>query len=320
MKNILVTGGAGFIGANLCRRLLQDNDTYVICIDNLYTGRKENIKELMQNPRFKFIKHDIVNEIDIEVDEIYNLACPASPPAYQKDAIQTTKTCVIGIMNMLELATKYNAKIMQFSTSEVYGEPMVHPQVENYRGNVSITGIRACYDEGKRCAETLCYDYNRQHGTRVKVIRIFNTYGPLMDKNDGRVVSNFINQALEGKDITIYGDGSQTRSFCYIDDLIEGIIRMMNTKDTFVGPINLGNPTEFSVKELAQIIIEETESESRIVYEDLPEDDPTQRRPDISLAYNNLDGWLPEVSIVKGLRKTINYYKNELEKSKCVNK
>ena len=309
MKRILVTGGAGFVGSNLCKRLLEDNNNYVICLDNLYTGRKINIEELMELDRFEFIEHDIVNPIDIKVDEIYNLACPASPPHYQKSPTYTTKICVLGVMNMLDLATKNDAKIMQFSTSEVYGDPKVHPQVEGYRGNVNPIGIRSCYDEGKRVGETLCFDYNREFGTKIKVIRIFNTYGPNMDPKDGRVVSNMIIQALRGDDITIYGDGSQTRSFCYVDDLVEGIIRMMASRDDFLGPVNLGNPGEFTIKELSNIILEMIDTKSKVVNKPLPSDDPTQRKPDISLAGKELNGWKPTVKLRQGLSNTIEYFK-----------
>lgn len=309
MKRILVTGGAGFIGSNLCERLVKENN-HVICVDNLYTGRMINIEELMDKPNFEFINHNIIDPLDIEnIDEIYNLACPASPPHYQKSPTYTTKTCVLGILNMLELARKNNAKIMQFSTSEVYGEPQVHPQPEGYRGNVNPIGIRSCYDEGKRCAETLCFDYHREFGVKIKVIRIFNTYGPKMDPDDGRVVSNFILQALKGEDITIYGGGSQTRSFCYVDDLVEGIIRMMNSPDEFMGPVNLGNPGEFTVKDLAEIVLDMTDSKSKTVYCDLPSDDPTQRKPDITLAKEKL-GWEPKVMLRDGLVKTIKYFRN----------
>ena len=288
MKRILVTGGAGFLGSNLCKRLIKEGN-HVICVDNLYTGRMVNIEELMDNPEFEFINHNIIEPLDIDnLDEIYNLACPASPPHYQKSPTYTTKTCVLGILNMLELATKNNAKIMQFSTSEVYGDPFVHPQVETYRGNVNPIGIRSCYDEGKRVAETLCFDYNREFGTRIKVIRIFNTYGPMMDPKDGRVVSNFIIQALKGEDITIYGDGSQTRSFCYVDDLIEGIVRMMASREDFLGPVNLGNPGEFTIRELAEIVLEMVDTKSKLVCMDLPKDDPTQRKPDITVAGREL--------------------------------
>lgn len=309
LKRILVTGGAGFVGSNLCKRLLEDENNYIICLDNLYTGRMCNVEELMSSNRFEFIEHDIVNPIDIKVDEIYNLACPASPPHYQKSPTFTTKTCVLGMINMLELATKNNAKIMQFSTSEVYGDPKVHPQVEEYRGNVNPIGIRSCYDEGKRVGETLCFDYNREFGTKIKVIRIFNTYGPNMDPLDGRVVSNMIIQALRGEEITIYGDGSQTRSFCYVDDLVEGIIRMMNSRDDFLGPVNLGNPGEFTIKELSEIIVEMIETDSKIINMPLPSDDPTQRRPDITLAGKELNGWKPNVSLREGLEPTIEYFK-----------
>ena len=297
MKRILVTGGAGFLGSNLCKRLIKEGN-HVICVDNLYTGRMVNIEELMDNPEFEFINHNIIEPLDIDnLDEIYNLACPASPPHYQKSPTYTTKTCVLGILNMLELATKNNAKIMQFSTSEVYGDPFVHPQVETYRGNVNPIGIRSCYDEGKRVAETLCFDYNREFGTRIKVIRIFNTYGPMMDPKDGRVVSNFIIQALKGEDITIYGDGSQTRSFCYVDDLIEGIVRMMASREDFLGPVNLGNPGEFTIRELAEIVLEMVDTKSKLVCMDLPKDDPTQRKPDITVAGRELNGWAPKISL-----------------------
>ena len=309
MKRILVTGGAGFVGSNLCKRLLEDEDNYVICVDNFYTGRKVNIEGLLESDRFEFIEHDIIEPLDIKCDEIYNLACPASPPHYQKSPTYTTKICVLGVMNMLELANKNNAKIMQFSTSEVYGDPEVHPQVEGYRGNVNPIGIRSCYDEGKRVGETLVFDYNREFGTKIKVIRIFNTYGPNMDPKDGRVVSNMIVQALKGEDITVYGDGSQTRSFCYVDDLVEGIIRMMASRDDFLGPVNLGNPGEFTVKELADIVLELTGSDSKVVNMPLPSDDPTKRRPDISLANQELNGWKPTVPLREGLKPTIEYFR-----------
>lgn len=309
MNRILVTGGAGFVGANLCERLVKESSNYVICLDNLFTGRIENISEMMRLPNFEFIEHDIIDPIDIEVNQIYNAACPASPPAYQKSPINTTKTCVFGIINMLELAKKYNATLLQFSTSEVYGEPEVHPQIETYRGNVNPIGIRSCYDEGKRCAEALCFDYHREYGVKIKVIRIFNTYGPKMDPEDGRVVSNFIIQALKGENITIYGDGTQTRSFQYIDDLIEGIYRMMNdSRDDFMGPVNLGNPEEFTMLELADKILKLTKSKSAIEYKDLPLDDPTRRRANIQLAYKELNGWKPEISLDKGLKKTVEYF------------
>lgn len=312
MKNILITGGAGFVGSNLCKRLLEEGN-HVICVDNLYTGRLVNIQALLDKPEFEFINHNIIDPLELNnIDEIYNLACPASPPHYQKSPTYTTKTCVLGMINMLDLATKNDAKIMQFSTSEVYGDPHVHPQVETYRGNVNPIGIRSCYDEGKRVAETLCFDYNREFGTRIKVIRIFNTYGPNMDPKDGRVVSNFIIQALKGEDITIYGDGSQTRSFCYVDDLIEGIVRMMATEDDFLGPVNLGNPGEFTVKELAEIVLEKIGGNSKLVYKDLPKDDPTQRKPDISVAKQHLKGWEPAIKLQEGLISTIEYF------SKCI--
>ena len=314
-KTILITGGTGFIGSNLCKRLMQDEDNRIICVDNNYTGSLNNVREFLNNPRFKFIEHDIIEPLDIEekIDEIYNLACPASPPAYQGErAIFTTKTCVFGAINMLELAKKNNAKILQSSTSEVYGEPLVHPQVETYRGNVNPNGIRACYDEGKRCAESLFFDYHRIYGVRIKVIRIFNTYGPFMDQNDGRVVSNFICQALRGEDLTIYGDGSQTRSFCYIDDLIDAVIRMMSTEDTFLGPVNTGNPGEFTIKELAELVKEKVNKDLKIIYKPLPSDDPTQRRPDITLAKSKL-AWEPEIKLSEGLDKTIVYFDKKLK-------
>ena len=318
MKTILVTGGTGFIGSNLIKRLILDENNRIICVDNNFTGSLKNLADIADNPRFKFIKHDIIEPLDIQehIDEIYNLACPASPPAYQgENAIFTTKTCVLGALNMLELAKKNNAKILQSSTSEVYGEPLVHPQVETYRGNVNPNGVRSCYDEGKRCAESLFFDYNRLFGVKIKVIRIFNTYGPLMDPNDGRVVSNFICQALRGEDLTIYGDGSQTRSFCYVDDLIEIIIRMMNSDNDFLGPMNTGNPNEFTVKELAQLVIEKinkrNNSNLKVIYKPLPSDDPSQRRPDITLAKTKLN-WEPKVELKDGLDKTIEYFDKKL--------
>ncbi len=311
-KKILVTGGAGFIGTNLIKRLLQTEDeNKIICLDNFYTGSKDNISPFTNNPKFQCIEHDITKEIDLEIDQIYHLACPASPPHYQKDPIKTMKTNILGTLNMLELAKKYHAKILIASTSEVYGNPLVHPQVETYFGNVNPTGIRACYDEGKRAAEALAFDYYRQHQLNIRVIRIFNTYGPYMNPHDGRVVSNFITQALMNHPITIYGDGSQTRSFCYIDDLIEGITRMMNGEDSFVGPVNLGNPTEFTVKELAEKIIKLTGNKSKIVYNPLPEDDPIKRKPDISLAKEKLS-WEPKVDVDEGLKWTIDYFKNRV--------
>lgn len=306
-KRILVTGGAGFLGSHLCTRLLNEGNE-VICVDNFFTGDKKNIEKLLDNPYFELIRHDVTFPLYIEVDEIYNLACPASPPHYQFDPVQTTKTSVIGAINMLGLAKRCKAKILQASTSEVYGDPEVHPQPESYKGSVSTTGIRACYDEGKRCAETLFFDYYRQHGVQIKVMRIFNTYGPNMNPYDGRVVSNFIVQALKGENITMYGDGSQTRSFCYVDDLIDGMIRLMNSKDNFTGPVNIGNPGEFSMLELAQKVIEQTGSSSTITFQPLPQDDPLQRQPDISLAKKELD-WEPHVKLEDGLKKSIAYFK-----------
>lgn len=311
MSRILVTGGAGFLGSHLCDRLIEAGNE-VICVDNLFTGSKDNINHLLSNPKFTFICHDITEPLgDIKVEQIYNLACPASPPYYQYDPIKTAQTSVFGAMNMLELARKVRATILQASTSEVYGDPLVHPQPESYRGNVNTIGIRSCYDEGKRMAETLFFDYHRQHNIDIKVIRIFNTYGPRMDANDGRVVSNFIVQALKGEDITIYGDGNQTRSFCYVDDLIEGMIRMMNSKD-FTGPVNLGNPGEFTMLELAQKVLELTGSDSKLVYMPLPGDDPTQRKPVIDLAKEKLD-WEPTIALEEGLKKTIAYFKGVID-------
>jgi UDP-glucuronate decarboxylase len=313
---ILITGGAGFIGSHLCKKLIE-NGNRVVCVDNFYTGRKENIEDLMENDRFELIEHDIINPLTInDLDQIYNLACPASPPRYQKDPIQTTKTSVLGSLNMLELAKKNKARILQASTSEVYGDPAIHPQPETYWGNVNPIGIRSCYDEGKRCAETLFFDYHRSRGLDIRVIRIFNTYGPNMDPFDGRVVSNFITQALKNKDLTIYGDGTQSRSFQYIDDLTEGIILMMNNKKEFIGPVNMGNPDEFTVKELAKKVLELIpESKSQIAYKLLPQDDPKQRKPDISLAKEKLN-WEPKVSLEKGLKKTINYFKKVIYKQR----
>ena len=308
MKRILVTGGAGFIGSHLCERLLKDGND-VICLDNYFTGSKDNIRHLITNDHFELVRHDITQPYTAEVDEIYNLACPASPVHYQHDPVKTIQTCVIGSMNMLGLAKRVGAKILQASTSEVYGDPHIHPQVEEYWGNVNPIGIRSCYDEGKRCAETLFMDYHRQNNLRIKIIRIFNTYGPRMSMNDGRVVSNFIVQALQGKDITIYGDGKQTRSFQYVDDLVEGMVRMMETGDDFTGPVNIGNPGEFTMLELAQKVIELTGSKSKIVFEPLPQDDPRQRKPDISLANRMLGGWQPEIKLDEGLEHTIDYFK-----------
>ena len=308
MKRILVTGGAGFIGSHLCERLLKDGND-VICLDNYFTGSKDNIRHLITNDHFELVRHDITQPYTAEVDEIYNLACPASPVHYQHDPVKTIQTCVIGSMNMLGLAKRVGAKILQASTSEVYGDPHIHPQVEEYWGNVNPIGIRSCYDEGKRCAETLFMDYHRQNNLRIKIIRIFNTYGPRMSMNDGRVVSNFIVQALQGKDITIYGDGKQTRSFQYVDDLVEGMVRMMETGDDFTGPVNIGNPGEFTMLELAQKVIELTGSKSKIVFEPLPQDDPRQRKPDISLANRMLGGWQPNIKLDEGLGHTIDYFK-----------
>jgi len=313
MKNILVTGGTGFLGSNLCIRLIKEGNR-VICVDNNYTGRLSNVEEIANNPNFTFIEHDICEPLEIneELDQIYNLACPASPPAYQgKHSITTTKTCVFGAINMLELAKKNDAVILQSSTSEIYGDPLVHPQVETYKGNVNPIGIRSCYDEGKRCAESLFFDYHRHEGVKIKVIRIFNTYGPKMDPNDGRVISNFICQALSGQDITIYGDGHQTRSFCYVDDLIEAMVRMMNSRIDFTGPVNTGNPGEFTIKELAEMVVEKINGKAKVVYQGLPSDDPTQRRPDISLAKKELD-WEPKIKLNEGLDKTIEYFKTQI--------
>lgn len=315
MKRILITGGTGFIGSNLCKRLIKNENNKIICVDNNYTGSLDNVKELLNNPRFNFIEHDIIEPLNTEekIDEIYNLAYPASPCAYQgKKAIFTTKTCVLGALNMLELAKNNNAKILQSSTSEVYGEPLVHPQTETYRGNVNPIGIRACYDEGKRCAESLFFDYHRLYGVKIKVIRIFNTYGPMMNPNDGRVVSNFICQALKGEDLTIYGDGSQTRSFCYIDDLIDVIVAVMASEDDFVGPVNTGNPEEFTIKELADLVKEKINKDLKIVYKHLPADDPTQRRPDITLAKAKLN-WEPKIKLNEGIDKTIEYFDKKIK-------
>lgn len=313
-KKILVTGGAGFLGSHLCERLLGQGHE-VLCVDNLFTGTKRNILHLLENPNFEFMRHDVTFPLYVEVDEIYNLACPASPVHYQFDPVQTTKTSVVGAINMLGLAKRTKAKILQASTSEVYGDPEIHPQVESYRGAVNPIGIRACYDEGKRCAETLFFDYQRQHNVNVKVMRIFNTYGPRMHPNDGRVVSNFIIQALRGEDISIYGDGSQTRSFCYVSDLIDGMIALMESRDGFYGPVNIGNPNEFTILELAQNVIRLTESSSQLRFYPLPQDDPKQRQPDISLAKSEL-GFSPSVQLEEGLKKTIEYFKMQLFLSK----
>ena len=308
MKKVLVTGGAGFLGSHLCKRLLAEGSK-VTCIDNYFTGNKNNILGLIKNKNFKYLNHDIVVPFYDDFDEIYNLACPASPVHYQHNPLKTLKTSVVGSINLLEMAVKSNAKILQASTSEVYGDPKIHPQHENYWGNVNPVGIRSCYDEGKRCAETLFMDYHNTYNINVKIIRIFNTYGPNMNPDDGRVVSNFIVQALKGKDLTIHGDGRQTRSFQYVDDLIEGILRMMNSDDNFLGPVNLGNPNEFTIIELANTIIKITNSKSKLVFCDLPKDDPKQRRPDISLAYKKLNGWRPKTELFEGLEHTINYFK-----------
>ena len=313
-KKCLVTGGAGFLGSHLCKRLLIEGNE-VIAADNFYTGTKDSIVELLDNPNFELVRHDITFPLYVEVDEIYNLACPASPIHYQFDPVQTTKTSVHGSINMLGLAKRLKAKILQASTSEVYGDPQVHPQPESYMGNVNLNGPRSCYDEGKRCAETLFFDYYRQYNLRIKVARIFNTYGPNMQPNDGRVVSNFIMQALQDKPITIFGDGSQTRSFCYVDDLIEAFFRLMDSPDDFTGPINIGNPVEFRIMELAEKVIKLTNSKSKLVYDKLPDDDPIQRQPDINLAKEKL-GWEPKIHLEEGLVMTIHYFENLL---KCGN-
>lgn len=309
-KRILVTGGAGFLGSHLCKRLLKDGHE-LICVDNFFTGTKNNILSILNNPHFEILRHDITFPLYVEVDEIYNLACPASPIHYQHDPVQTTKTSIHGAINMLGLAKRVKAKIFQASTSEVYGDPEVHPQPESYWGRVNPNGIRSCYDEGKRCAETLFFDYYRQHKLLIKVARIFNTYGPNMHPNDGRVVSNFIMQALQNKTITIYGDGSQSRSFCYVDDLIDAFVLLMDSEDGFTGPVNLGNPGEFTIKELAEIIVDLTNSKSELVYKPLPSDDPMQRQPDISLAKEKLN-WEPRVGLKEGLEKTIPYFDHVL--------
>lgn len=313
IKRVLVSGGAGFIGSHLCKRLVQDG-CHVICMDNLFTGSKRNIADLMDHPHFEFVEHDVTLPYEVDVDEIYNLACPASPIHYQYDPIKTIKTSFLGALHMLGIAKRCNAKIMQASTSEVYGDPEVHPQVESYWGNVNPVGYRSCYDEGKRCAETLFMDYHRQHGLCIKIIRIFNTYGPNMLPNDGRVISNFVLQALRNEDITIYGTGDQTRSFQYVDDLIEGMVRMMATGDDFIGPVNLGNPREFTIRQLAKKVIEMTDSKSKLVYRPLPHDDPQQRRPHIALAQAKLH-WQPIVPLEVGLERIIAYFREtEIEK------
>jgi UDP-glucuronate decarboxylase len=310
MKQILVTGGAGFIGSHLCERLLKEGNL-VICMDNYFTGRKQNIAHLMANPNFEAVRHDVTFPYYVEVDRIFNLACPASPIHYQRDPVSTVKTSISGAINMLGLAKRVRARILQASTSEVYGDPAVHPQVESYWGNVNSTGPRSCYDEGKRCAETLFMDYYRQHGVDIRIVRIFNTYGPRMSPDDGRVVSNFIVQALCGKDLTIYGDGSQTRSFQFVNDLVEGMVRMMDVEG-FTGPVNIGNPGEFTMLELAEMVIRLTGSKSRITFLPLPADDPRQRRPDISLAHSKLGGWQPKVALEDGLAPTIAYFRQVL--------
>jgi UDP-glucuronate decarboxylase len=311
VKTLLVTGGAGFLGSHLCERLLAAGHD-VLCVDNFFTGTKANVAHLMEHPRFELLRHDITFPLYVEVDEIYNLACPASPIHYQFDPVQTTKTSVHGAINVLGLAKRVKAKILQASTSEVYGDPEVHPQTEGYWGRVNPVGPRSCYDEGKRCAETLFFDYWRQHRLRIKVVRIFNTYGPRMLPDDGRVVSNFVMQALRGEDITIYGDGQQTRSFCYVDDLIEAMIRVMATPDDFTGPINIGNPTEFTIRQLAEEVLSLTGSKSQLVFKPLPIDDPKQRQPDIALAKKALD-WSPSVELKRGLEKTISYFRVQLQ-------
>ena len=305
-NRVLVTGGAGFLGSHLCDRLIKDGND-VICVDNLFTGSKDNIRHLLDNPYFEFIRHDVTQPLFIECDQIYNLACPASPKWYQKDPIYTFKTSIYGAMNVLGLAKRTEARVLQASTSEVYGDPEVNPQPEDYRGSVNTIGIRSCYDEGKRAAETLFFDYHRKHGVDIKVMRIFNTYGPRMDVGDGRVVSNFICQALKGEDITIYGDGNQTRSFCYVDDLIEGMVRMMNSRDGFTGPVNIGNPDECSIEELAKTVIGLTDSSSKIIHKPLPLDDPVRRKPLIDLARKELD-WEPGIKLSEGLKNTIEYF------------
>ena len=312
---ILITGGAGFLGSALSKRLLKEGNE-IWCLDNFFTGSLKNIEDLMTDSYFHLIRQDIVDPVDVPVEQIYNLACPASPPHYQKNPVHTAKTCFLGALNVLELAKKYNAAVLQASTSEIYGDPLMHPQTEEYRGNVNSVGIRSCYDEGKRIAETLFFDHNRQYGTKIRVVRIFNTYGPNMDPKDGRVVSNFIIQALRGDKITIYGDGSQTRCFCYVDDMIEAFIRMMNNPQGFAGPVNLGNPVEMTVRELADKVIRLTGSTSALEYRELPQDDPVRRKPDISLAKKML-GWEPKVQLEDGLQETISYFKTQIKKCNC---
>lgn len=316
MKTILVTGGAGFLGANLCRKLLEDNsDNKIICLDNFLTGKKENIISLLSNKNFCVIEHDVINVFpNMDVDEIYNLACPASPPLYQKNPIYTTKINVLGIINALDVAKKCGAKLLQASTSEIYGDPEIHPQIETYHGNVNCTGIRACYDEGKRCAESIIYDYHRLYHLPVKVVRIFNTYGPYMDAKDGRLVSNFIMQALQGNKLTIYGNGMQTRSLCYVDDLLQGLILTMKTDDKFIGPINLGNPEEYTVLEIAKMILKIARLEAEVEFKKLPEDDPKQRKPDITLAKEKIF-WEPKINAKDGLEKTIDYFRGIFKKN-----
>jgi UDP-glucuronate decarboxylase len=309
-KRVMVTGGAGFLGSHLCERLVERGDD-VLCVDNFYTGSKDNVAHLFGHPRFELLRHNVTFPLYIEVDEIYNLACPASPVHYQHDPVQTTKTSVHGAINLLGLAKRLKAKILQASTSEVYGDPQVHPQTESYWGHVNPIGMRSCYDEGKRCAETLFFDYHRQHKLRIKVARIFNTYGPRMHPNDGRVVSNFIVQALRGEPITLYGDGLQTRSFCYVDDLVDGLIRLMDTDDSFTGPVNIGNPGEFTIRQLAEQVIELTGSKSTLVHKPLPSDDPMQRQPDLTLARKHL-GWEPSTALQQGLVKTIAYFEKKV--------
>lgn len=313
-NRILVTGGAGFLGSHLCERLVREGNE-VVCVDNLFTGSRDNIRGLLESPDFEFIRQDVLNPLFIECDQIYNLACPASPVHYQRDPIYTVKASVYGAFHLLGLAKRTGARILQSSTSEVYGDPDVSPQTESYRGSVNTIGPRACYDEGKRVAETLFFDYHRQHGVDIRVMRIFNTYGPRMDIGDGRVVSNFVVQALRGEDITIYGNGNQTRSFCYVDDLIEGMVRLMNSSDGFTGPVNIGNPEEFTIKQLAEIIVRLTGSRSKLVYRELPADDPAQRRPDITLAREVL-GWKPQIQLEEGLMKTIGYFRSVIGKEK----